>query len=115
MPDGVFYYIILPGGANTLKLRVGFLYPEATLKDHNFDAIFKTAVDGLYAYNDQDVVSNTRVHLGLKSRFATRSRYAPKEKTLPQMNRWLVKRYKAYAAELESRGQEPGDRKRRRA
>jgi len=112
VPDGVFYYIILPAGANSLKLRVGFLYPEATLKDRNFEAIFKTAIDGLYAYNDQDVVSNARVHLGLKSRFAMRSRYAPKEKTLPQMNRWLVKRYKAYAAEVESRSQSAGNRKR---
>jgi phenylpropionate dioxygenase-like ring-hydroxylating dioxygenase large terminal subunit len=115
VPDGVFYYVILPDGANSLRLRVGFLYPEATLKDRNFEQVFKTAVDGLYAYNDQDVVSNTRVHLGLKSRFARRSRYAPKEKTLPQMNRWLVTRYKAYAEKLESRIQNAEDRARRDA
>jgi phenylpropionate dioxygenase-like ring-hydroxylating dioxygenase large terminal subunit len=114
VPDGVFYYIILPSGANSLKLRVGFLYPESTMKDRNFEQIFKAAIDGLYAYNDQDVESNTRVHLGLKSRFASRSRYASKEKTLPQMNRWLVTRYKAYADELESRNRTAGgDRKRR--
>ena len=105
VPDGVFYYIILPDGPNSLRLRVGFLYPEATLKDRNFEQIFKTVIDGLYAFNDQDVESNTRVHLGLKSRFARRSRYAPKEKTLPQLNRWLVTRYKAYAADLEARNQ----------
>ncbi|MGH7906367.1 MAG: aromatic ring-hydroxylating oxygenase subunit alpha [Candidatus Binataceae bacterium] len=103
VPDGVFYYIILPGGPHSLKLTVGFLYPEETLKDKNFDYIFKMTVDGLCAYNDQDVDSNAKVHLGLKSRFARRTQYAPKEKTLSQMNRWLVARYKAYAAELESR------------
>jgi phenylpropionate dioxygenase-like ring-hydroxylating dioxygenase large terminal subunit len=103
VPDGVFYYIIQPDGANSLKLRVGFLYPEATMQDRNFDYIFKMAVDGLSAYNDQDVASNAEVHLGLKSRFARRTRYAPKEKTLSQFNRWLVKRYKAYAAEAEGR------------
>jgi phenylpropionate dioxygenase-like ring-hydroxylating dioxygenase large terminal subunit len=113
VPDGVFYYIILPSGANSLKLRVGFLYPEATLKDRNFEQIFKMAVEGVFAYNDQDVESNTRVHLGLKSRFESRSRYAPKEKTLPQMNRWLVTRYKAYAAELEAREKAAEDRQRR--
>jgi phenylpropionate dioxygenase-like ring-hydroxylating dioxygenase large terminal subunit len=104
VPDGVFYYIIRPLTANKIVLRVGFLYPEATLANKNFDYIFKMAVDGLCAYNDQDVASNAGVHVGLKSRFAPRTRYAPKEKTLSQMNRWLVKRYKAYAAELESRG-----------
>ena len=100
--------------ANSLKLRVGFLYPEETLRDRNFEQIFKMAVEGVFAYNDQDVESNTRVHLGLKSRFESRSPYAPKEKTLPQMNRWLVTRYKAYAAELEAREQAAGDPQRRR-
>jgi phenylpropionate dioxygenase-like ring-hydroxylating dioxygenase large terminal subunit len=103
VPDGVFYYIIQPSGANSLKIRVGFLYPAATMQDKNFDYIFKTAVDGLCAYNDQDVLSNAEVHRGLKSRFAGRTRYAPKEKTLSQLNRWLVKRYKAYANEIEMR------------
>jgi len=103
VPDGVFYYIIRPQSANRIVLRVGFLYPPETLKDKNFDPIFKMAVDGVCAYNDQDVASNHSVHLGLKSRFAPRTRYAPKEKTLSQMNRWLVQRYKAYAAEVESR------------
>lgn len=105
VPDGVFYYIIQPAGPNSLMLRVGFLYPEATMQDRNFDHIFKMAVDGLCAYNDQDVASNAEVHLGLKSRFARRSQYSPKEKTLSQLNRWLVKRYKAYAAEIETRQQ----------
>jgi phenylpropionate dioxygenase-like ring-hydroxylating dioxygenase large terminal subunit len=103
VPDGVFYYIIRPQSANRIILRVGFLYPKETLKERNFDYIFKMTVDGLCAYNDQDVASNASVHMGLKSRFAPRTRYAPKEKTLSQMNRWLVQRYKAYAAALEAR------------
>ena len=39
----------------------------------------------------------------LKSRFARRTRYAPKEKTLSQMNRWLVQRYRSYGNVLEAR------------
>ncbi len=104
VPDGVFYYIIKPQSAGRIVLQVGFLYPAETFKDKNFDYILKMTVDGLCAYNDQDVASNHSVHLGLKSRFAPRSHYAPKEKTLSQMNRWLVQRYKAYAAEVEARG-----------
>ena len=100
VPDGCFYYWILPNGANDLTLRVGFLYPHATLRQPTFDMVFKSVVDGLSIFNDQDVVANTASHKGLRSRFANRGRYAPKEATLPQMNRWLVKRYKAYAASI---------------
>ena len=52
---------------------------------------------------DQDTVANSLTHIGLKSRFANRSRYAPREKTLSQVNRWLIKRYLAYAAEYDDK------------
>ncbi len=100
VPDGCFYYLILPEGANAITIRVGLLYPHATLGMDDFEATLKSVIDGISIYNDQDTVANTAVHKGLKSRFANRGRYAPKEATLPQMNRWLVKRYKAYAGDL---------------
>ena len=101
VPDGCFYYWILPKGPNELTLRVGFLYPWSTLRQPTFDMVFKSVVDGLSIFNDQDVVANTASHQGLRSRFANRGRYAPNEATLPQMNKWLVKRYKAYADSLQ--------------
>ena len=104
VPDGVFYYFILPQGANRLTIRVGLLYPEATLNSKTFEPKLKATLDGIMLYNDQDTVANSRVHRGLKSRFANRSRYAPKEKTLAQMNRWLVTRYRAYADTLADGG-----------
>jgi hypothetical protein len=52
-------------------------------------------------YNDQDVVADTAVQKGLKSRFAPRGHFSWKETTVVQLNRWLVKRYRAYA---EQRG-----------
>jgi phenylpropionate dioxygenase-like ring-hydroxylating dioxygenase large terminal subunit len=103
VPDGCFYYCILPQGANAMTIRVGFVYPWSTLQMETFDTIFKATVDGLSIYNDADTVANTRVHQGLRSRFANRCRFGPKEKTLPQMNRWLIKRYKAYADELRGK------------
>ncbi len=109
VPDGVFYYVILPHGANSMTLRVGFLYPKKTLQLPNFPHVFKTVVDGLTLFNDQDTVANTRTHEGLKSRFANRSRYAPKEATLPQFNRWLIKRYRAYADHLLSKQQQAAE------
>ena len=63
--------------------------------------LLKSTVDGISIFNDQDVVANSQTHKGLRSRFAPRTRYAPKEQTLAQINSWLVKRYKSYAQSLE--------------
>jgi phenylpropionate dioxygenase-like ring-hydroxylating dioxygenase large terminal subunit len=104
VPDGLLYYIILPQGANEITLRVGFIYPKSTLAMPDFFEILPKVVDGLSIYNDQDVEANILVQRGLKSRFANRGRYAPKEKTLPQFNRWLIKRYKSYAESLKGSG-----------
>ena len=93
-----------------MTIRVGFIYPKATLRTNNFANIFKAVVQGLEYLNDQDTSANTAVHKGLKSRFAPRGRYSPKEATLPQFNRWLVKRYKAYVDYLKADRNKPGHR-----
>jgi nitrite reductase/ring-hydroxylating ferredoxin subunit len=103
VPDGCFYYWILPEGANAITIRVGLLYPQATLGIEGFESTLGSMIEGISIYNDQDTVANTAVHKGLKSRFANRGRYAPREATLPQMNRWLVKRYREYAEEISAR------------
>lgn len=99
VPDGVFYYLLLPQGANSFTIRVGFLYPKSTLELDTFEYTFASVVDGLELFNGQDVVANLACHKGLKSRFANRGRYAPKEATLPQINQWLLKRCETYARE----------------
>lgn len=101
VPDGAFYYVMLPQGANFMTIRVGGLYPKETMQLENFPMLAKATIEGVQIYNDQDTEANSRTHMGLKSRFANRARYAPKEKTLSQVNRWLIKRYRAYADELE--------------
>jgi phenylpropionate dioxygenase-like ring-hydroxylating dioxygenase large terminal subunit len=99
VPDGVLYYLVLPKGANNFTIRVGFLYPRSTLELPTFEATFPSVVAGLELFNNQDVDANLSAHRGLKSRFAQRGRYAPKEETLPQLNKWLLKRYRQYAVE----------------
>ena len=99
VPDGVLYYLLLPKGANNFTIRVGFLYPESTLQLPTFDATFPSVVAGLELFNNQDVEANISAHTGLKSRFAQRGRYAPKEETIPQLNKWLLKRYRSFALE----------------
>lgn len=101
MPDVVFYYLILPQSAGKITLRVGVLTTYENLSLPNADMLMKGTVDGVGIYNDQDTAANTQTHKGLQSRVAPRSRWAPNEKTLAQINQWLIKRYKAYANEVE--------------
>jgi hypothetical protein len=68
--------------------------------------LLKGTIDGISIFNDADTIANTKTFRGMQSRFAARTRYAPKEKTLAQFNQWLVKRYKAYGQQLASEGRE---------
>jgi phenylpropionate dioxygenase-like ring-hydroxylating dioxygenase large terminal subunit len=103
--DVVFYYVILPQAAGDITLRVGILTPYENFSLPTFGLLLKGTIDGIMIYNDQDTVANTKTHKGLQSRVAPRSRWSPNEKTLAQLNQWLIKRYKAYAASLSRTAQ----------
>jgi hypothetical protein len=99
-PDVVFYYLIMPQEAGKITLRVGVLTTYENLALPTADLLMKGTVEGVGVYNDQDTLANTQTHIGMQSRVAPRSRWAPNEKTLWQINEWLIKRYKAYGDEL---------------
>jgi len=103
-PDVVFYFVIVPQSAGKITLRVGLLLPHESLALPTIGLLLKGTIDGISIYNDADTIANTKTFRGMHSRFATRTRYAPKEKTLAQFNQWLVKRYKAYAQHLVANG-----------
>jgi phenylpropionate dioxygenase-like ring-hydroxylating dioxygenase large terminal subunit len=98
--DVVFYFVILPQAAGDITLRVGLLTTYDNLGLPTADALLKGTLDGIGIFNEQDVVANISTAKGMRSRIAPRSRWAPAEKTLVQINAWLIKRYKAYAASL---------------
>jgi phenylpropionate dioxygenase-like ring-hydroxylating dioxygenase large terminal subunit len=102
-PDCVFYLLIMPKSAGRIVLRVGILVPYSTTEIPTFELAIKGTIDGISIFNDADTRANTSSHQGLGSRFAQRTRYAPKEKTLAQFNTWLIKRYQSYARELAAR------------
>jgi phenylpropionate dioxygenase-like ring-hydroxylating dioxygenase large terminal subunit len=99
VPDHMFYFLILPAGANKISLRIGLCVPPATLEVENFGKRIDWVVDGIMMYNDQDVVADTSVQKGTRSRFAPRGRNSWKETTVVQLNRWLFKRYREYAVD----------------
>jgi phenylpropionate dioxygenase-like ring-hydroxylating dioxygenase large terminal subunit len=100
-PEQVFYFLITPESANSMTLRMGWLFPESSLKSPGFQWAFEmqNAVNDFI--NNQDIYSNTRMQMGQRSRFTNRGRFSWQEGTLPQMNRWLTLRYLSY---LESVG-----------
>jgi phenylpropionate dioxygenase-like ring-hydroxylating dioxygenase large terminal subunit len=98
--DVVFYYLILPQSADAITLRVGLLTTWDNLAHPNAPALLRGTLEGIGIFNEQDVVANTQTARGMHSRLAPRSRWAPAEKTLVQLNAWLIKRYKSYAQSL---------------
>jgi phenylpropionate dioxygenase-like ring-hydroxylating dioxygenase large terminal subunit len=97
VPDHMFYFLILPNGANQLTIRVGLCVPPDALALENFGKRIDWIVDGILMYNDQDVVADTAVQKGVRSRFAPRGPFSWKETTVVQLNRWLYKRIREYA------------------
>ncbi len=98
-PDQVFYFLITPETANSMTLRMAWLFPESSVKSAGFDWSFEMQNAVNEVINEQDIYSNTRMQWGQRSRYAKRGRYSWQEGTLPQMNRWLTLRYLRYAAE----------------
>lgn len=95
-PDQVFMFLVLPESANTMTLRIHWLFPQSTIDSPNFEWIYESQTGANDILNQQDMHTNEIMQRGQRSRFSPRGRYAWQETTLPQFNRWLVKRYRSY-------------------
>jgi phenylpropionate dioxygenase-like ring-hydroxylating dioxygenase large terminal subunit len=100
MPDHVFWMLILPHGPGEVILRNGILHHPDAARLPNFRARMDWIVEGLRLLFVEDSSANTAVQRGRRSRYARPGRYAPEEATLPQVNRWLARRYRAAYDEL---------------
>ncbi|GIO10805.1 hypothetical protein J19TS2_03600 [Cohnella xylanilytica] len=100
MPDQVFWNIILPQGPGRILFRSGLLYPPETVALPDFEERYKRANDSIQEINAQDLAANASLQKGLRSRLSRRGRYAALERTLPQLNKWLAKRYFDYVRGL---------------
>ncbi len=95
-PDSITYFIVNPTSAATIDIHIGYCFDPATATLTNFDELNARAQDGVNDFNIQDIDADTRVQIGLSSRFGPHGRYSWQEETLQQFNRWLVKRYRAH-------------------
>lgn len=96
LPDQVFVFLVLPQSAERMTLRIMWLFPRSTLEIPNFEWIYESQTGANDVLNQQDMTTNMRMQQGQRSRFSPRGRYSWQEGTLPQMNRWLYKRYRSY-------------------
>jgi phenylpropionate dioxygenase-like ring-hydroxylating dioxygenase large terminal subunit len=101
LPDSAFFFLTLPNGANKIDLRVSYLFPQSTLDLPDFEETYARLVEDINAINMEDITANVSVHQGRQSRFAKRGRVAPLEVPMAQINHWFVRRFRAYAEELE--------------
>jgi phenylpropionate dioxygenase-like ring-hydroxylating dioxygenase large terminal subunit len=95
VPDEVAYFIVSPTSAGTIDVHIGYCFHPSQLEVPLFEQLFAAAQAGVDNFNVQDVYADTMVQRGLRSRFGRRGRYSWQEGTLPQLNRWLVQRYRA--------------------
>ncbi|MFC3983086.1 aromatic ring-hydroxylating oxygenase subunit alpha [Streptosporangium jomthongense] len=101
VPEGLFYYLVLPAGPEHMNLRIGHLYPEESTKHPRFEQLYKIAQDGLVLFHQQDASSDASLQKGMRSRFRRPGRYSFQEESLLQFNQWLLKRYQDYVDLVE--------------
>jgi len=97
MPDHVFWMLILPVGPGEVMLHNAILHHRDATSLPNFDERMSWIVQGLNLLFVEDSSANAAVQRGRRSRYATPGRYASEEATLPQVNRWLARAYRAGA------------------
>jgi phenylpropionate dioxygenase-like ring-hydroxylating dioxygenase large terminal subunit len=95
--DSAFWFVVLPTSADKHSLSMAYIFPPSTLELPLFGELLEAAIAGVGLFNNQDLPTNTAIQKGMHSRFAPRGRYSWQEEVLSQFNRWLVKRYRAYA------------------
>ncbi len=105
VPDEVAYFLVRPQHANAITIDIAYCFHPSQLEVPLFEQLFAAAQAGVDNFNVQDVYADTMVQRGLRSRFAPRGRYSWQEGTLPQLNRWLVQRYRRH---WPAQGHAPG-------
>ena len=93
--DMIAYSIFTVDGPAAMTATQGWLVtPEAT-KDPLYDLKISTNINTSVPIFAQDRAVDTSVQIGLQSRFACRGRYSWQEGGQIELNKWLVKRYRA--------------------
>ena len=102
--DMVIYLIVRADGPETHAMDVGELVVPGASRDPGFEHRLAMIMDAAGKIMAQDQHVDELVQVGLRSRFAVRSRYSWQEGAQREFNSWLVPRYQACWRSLRERG-----------
>ncbi|MGH7461803.1 MAG: aromatic ring-hydroxylating oxygenase subunit alpha, partial [Longimicrobiales bacterium] len=105
--DMAIYLIVRANGAESHEMDVGELVAAGAKKDPGFEHRIAMIMNAAGKIMAQDQHVDELVQIGLRSRFATRSRYSWQEGAQAQFNSWLVPRYKSCWRNLRAGGEGP--------
>ncbi|TQS43187.1 aromatic ring-hydroxylating oxygenase subunit alpha [Cryptosporangium phraense] len=94
-PDSMMVFRITPDAHDRLTHSVTWLFPPATVQMPEFDELMAKLRGFFDVINGQDAEANANMFAGLSARNAARGPFSPQEATLPQLNGWLLRRYRA--------------------
>ncbi|MCU1453682.1 MAG: hypothetical protein JWN46_1828 [Acidimicrobiales bacterium] len=95
---GIKMFRITPQSAGRTTLTITWMYPRTTVERHDFASLMASQRALVDVIDRPDLESNTRMFRGLRSRFAPRGPYSSQEASLPQLNEWLLERYRSFLA-----------------
>ena len=93
--DLVIYLILRATGPQTMEQDTGVLVAPGAMADPAFEHRLEMIMTSAKKIIAQDMYVDERVQIGLRSRYAIRGRYSWQEGAQGQLNRWLIRRYRA--------------------
>ena len=109
-PSAVVVTLVLPLDAESMTLQTFYLHPRASTELADYAQRVERQSNALQVIRGEDIVTQEALQQGHLSRFTPAGTLSWLETTIPQMNRWLVERYRAALldAQLASGPGEPG-------
>ncbi|MCV7287159.1 aromatic ring-hydroxylating dioxygenase subunit alpha [Mycolicibacterium wolinskyi] len=93
-PTFVQLAMIHPTGPGSMDLRRVNLYPKSAVEQPGFHEAYERFMERKALAIHQDAVTTAALQQGLRSRYAPRGPLSWLESNIPQLNQWLIERYR---------------------
>ncbi len=103
-PSSVLVTLALPFGPGSMELLTFTLYPAAALDHPRFEEINTAQSEALTGIVQEDIVTQEALQRGHLSRYTPKAVFSWLEATIPQMNGWLLDRYRSALKEAANPG-----------
>jgi hypothetical protein len=91
----------LPRSAEKTELLFFSLFPKEAVAQPEFESVYEEQGKMLQTIVGEDMLTQAALHRGHRSRFSPAGRFSWLEATIPQMNQWLLERYRRALDRLE--------------